>query len=341
MTEFLNPTATDTPAGIKDVARAAGVSPATVSRVLGNGPVSEELRAKVEEAVKATGYRPNLSARRLRSQNTRTIGLIVADIRNPFFTAVSRVVEDLAYAKGMRVVLCNTDENPEREAFYLRSMQEERVTGLIATPTRAMLERLQKAPPQDLPMVLVDRTLPQSRFDSVIIDNQQAAAQLIDHLVATGCRRIAGIFGSSSSTGQERYAGYCTALHKHGLETLGHLVRPYAQEAEKCFADIWQTHRPDAVIASNSVLATGLLRAVHAQGLRVPQDIALAAFDDEPWTSLVDPGLTVVAQPVDQIGQEAMSLLFDRIRTPAAAPRIVQLTSRLIIRGSSDTALSQ
>lgn len=331
----------DAPAGIKDVARAAGVSPATVSRVLGSGPVSEELRAKVEEAVKATGYRPNLSARRLRSQNTRTIGLIVADIRNPFFTAVSRVVEDLAYAKGMRVVLCNTDENPEREAFYLRSMQEERVTGLIATPTRAMLERLQKVQLLDLPMILVDRTLPQSRFDSVIIDNQQAASQLIDHLVATGRRRIAGIFGSSSSTGQERYVGYCTALRKHGLETLGHLVRPYALEAERLFAEIWQTHRPDAIIASNSVLATGLLRAVHALGLRVPQDLALAAFDDEPWTSLVNPGLTVVAQPVDQIGHEAMSLLFDRIRTPAAPPRIVQLTSRLIIRGSSDNSLSE
>ena len=124
-------------AKIKDVAEAAGVSPSTVSRVLCNGPVSDKVRKRVEEAMRQLDYRPNLAARRLRSQHTDTIGLIVSDIRNPFFTAVSRAVEDEAYRNGMRVILCNTDENPDKEAMYLRLMQEERVTGVIFAEMQA------------------------------------------------------------------------------------------------------------------------------------------------------------------------------------------------------------
>src|SRR5271166_3694651 len=160
--------------GIKDVARIAGVSPATVSRVFSNGPVSADLKKKVEAAVKATGYRPNLSARRLRSQHSSTIGLIVSDLRNPFFTTLSRAVEDAAYRADMRVVLCNTDENPAREAMYLRLMQEERITGVIYAPTRKMAETLESMD-FDFPVVLVDRAGPTGTLDSVGIDNREAA----------------------------------------------------------------------------------------------------------------------------------------------------------------------
>ena len=168
----------------------AGVSPATVSRVLGNGPVSDDLRQKVEAAIKATQYRPNLAARRLRSQHSRTIGLIVSDIRNPFFTTLSRAVEDAAYGADMRVVLCNTDENPAREAMYLRMMQEERITGLIYAPTRTTAERLGRME-FSFPVVLVDRTGPAGAHDAVTIDNASAAGLLVDHLVGQGHRRIA------------------------------------------------------------------------------------------------------------------------------------------------------
>ena len=150
---------------IKDVARAAGVSVATVSRALADGPVSEALKAKVAAAIAATGYRPNLSARRLRSQHSDTIGLIVSDIRNPFFTAVSRAVEDVAYQAGMRVILCNTDENPDKEAMYLRLMQEERVTGVIFAATRATAETLD-AQALGFPVVLVDRAAPGGAADA-------------------------------------------------------------------------------------------------------------------------------------------------------------------------------
>lgn len=323
------------PTGIKDVAKAAGVSPATVSRVLGAGPVSAELRKRVEKAVKQTGYRPNLSARRLRSQNTKTIGLVVADIRNPFFTAVSRVVEDMAYAQGMRVVLCNTDENPEREAFYLRSMQEERVTGLILTPTQTTLLKLEKDPLLDVPVVMVDRYLPGGRYDAVVLDNRKAAASLVEHLIAAGKKRIAGLFGDSSRTGQEREQGYADALKKNGRPLLGQLIRPYAADAESALNTLLETEKPDAVIASNSLIAAGILRAIKARKLQIPRDLAVAAFDNEPWTSLVEPGLTVIAQPVDEIGHAAMRLLSDRIQTPELPPRIIILSGELVVRGSS------
>lgn len=324
-----------TTTGIKDVARAAGVSPATVSRVLGHGPVSLELKRRVEKAVKATGYRPNLSARRLRSQNTKTIGLIVADIRNPFFTAVSRVVEDMAYAQGMRVVLCNTDENPEREAFYLRSMQEERVTGLILAPTQTTLHKLEKEPLLDIPVVMVDRYVPGGRYDAVVLDNRRAIATLVEHLTGNGRRRIAGVFGNSSRTGVERHEAYTAALKTQDLPVISRLIRPYTADAETTVSALLEEDRPDAIIASNSLIAAGMLRAVQKRGWKVPHDISLASFDDEPWTSLVQPSLTVIAQPVNQIGHDAMQLLSDRIRVPDAAPRTVLLPGHLIERGST------
>lgn len=187
---------------IKDVARLAGVSVATVSRVLGNGPVSPALRAKVEEAIAGSGYRPNLSARRLRSQSSLTVGLIVSDICNPFFTAVGRAVEDAAYRAGMRVILCNTDENPEKEAMYLRLMQEERVSGVILAATRATAARLDIAA-LGFPVVMVDRAGP-GGGDAVLLDNAAAAGQLVAHLLEQGYRRIGGLFGNTSSTGAER-----------------------------------------------------------------------------------------------------------------------------------------
>ena len=320
---------------IKDVARVAGVSAATVSRVFSNGPVSAELKKKVEAAAKATGYRPNLSARRLRSQHSSTIGLIVSDIRNPFFTQLSRAVEDAAYRADMRVVLCNTDENPAREAMYLRLMQEERVTGVIYAPTRTMAEKL-GAMDLDFPVVLVDRAGPPGAQDAVGIDNAQAAGELVDHLVAEGHRRIVGLFGNTSSTAMERHDGYAAAMARHGLGADVSFLPPVAEAAEaELLRRLGAGERPDAAMASNGLMLLGLYRAVRRAGLETPRDIALAGFDNDIWTELVGPGLTVIEQPVTEIGRAAMDLLFERLRTPEMATRKVVLSGRLIVRGSS------
>ncbi|MCB4820206.1 LacI family DNA-binding transcriptional regulator [Roseicella aerolata] len=322
-------------ASIKDVARAAGVSPATVSRALGKGPISEALRAQVMEAVRATGYRPNLAARRLRSQESGTIGLILADIGNPFFTGVGRAVEEAAYQAGLRVILCNTDEDPAREAIYLRLMQEERVTGLILAPTLVTAERLARQP-LGLPVVLIDRAGPPGRFDSVLLDNAAASGALVDHLVGQGYRRIAGLFGQTSGTGLERAAGYRAAMARHGLAARERFVLPQVAAAETALAALLaEPLPPEAVLASNSLLLMGLLRAARAAGRRIPDDLALAGFDNESWTELVEPGLTVIEQPLREIGRMAMTLLFDRLRAPEAPVRKVMLSGRCVVRGST------
>ncbi|MBP2231263.1 LacI family fructose operon transcriptional repressor [Azospirillum agricola] len=324
--------------GIKDVARAAGVSVATVSRVLGNGPVSEALRKRVEEAVRATGYRPNLSARRLRSQHSQTIGLVVSDIRNPFFTAVGRAVEEEAYRAGMRVILCNSDENPEREQLYLGLMQEERITGLIFAPTRATLERIDGLG-LDFPVVLIDRSGPPGLHDSVVLDNAQAAAALVEHLFVRGYRRIGGLFGNTSTTGIERHEGYRGALAARGLPANARFIPPNADAAEEAVMR-WLAgpERPDAIMASNSLFLMGVIKAMRRLGLSTPGDLAVAGFDNEPWTELVGPGLTVVEQPVDEIGRAAVSLLFERVETPQRPVRKVVLPGRCVLRGSTAVA---
>ncbi|PKU25067.1 LacI family DNA-binding transcriptional regulator [Telmatospirillum siberiense] len=323
---------------IKDVARVAGVSPATVSRVLGNGTVvSDALRAQVEAAVRKTGYRPNLSARRLRSRHSQTIGLIVADIRNPFFTAVGRAVEDIAYQAGLRVILCNTDENPEKEALYLRLMEEERVTGVIFAPTRQTVDRMTETP-QSFPTVLIDRACHRSQEDAVVLDNHASAGMLVEHLHAQGYRRMIGLFGNASTTGIERHDGYIAAMTRFGLTPDAVFIPPTSEAAE---AEVRRriaegvAARPDAVIASNGLLLMGVVRAVREAGLVIPGDLAVAGFDNERWTELVGPGITVIEQPVEAIGRTAMAMLLERLDTPDAPIRKVVLNGRCVVRGST------
>ena len=234
-----------------------GVSKSTVSRVLGGGPVSEDVRGRVELAIRQTGYRPNLQARRLRSRHTGIIGLIVADIRNPFFTALIRAVEEVAYREGLRVTLCNTDEDPEREALYLQLMHEERISGLIFAPTRTTVGRLERLT-LDYPTVLVDRAAPGGSIDSVVLDNPAAMAGLVEHLVERGYRRIGGLFGSTSTTAAERRDGYLAAMRTHGLQPDYREVEPTAEAAIATVGQWLATpSRPEALVTSNSLLLMG------------------------------------------------------------------------------------
>src|SRR5919109_462370 len=201
---------------IKDVAEAAGVSTATVSRVLSNGlHVRSEVRERVLAEVERLGYRPNLVARSLRSQQSSTIGLIVSDICNPFFTSISRAVEDTAYEQGFSIVLCNTDENPEKEAIYLNLMRDTSVAGIIMSPTR-QTPTIFSDSNLSFPKVAIDRSIPNVDVDAVRLDNVDAAYRLTTHLIEQGYQRI-GILCSEISTGLERQLGYEKALRTHGL----------------------------------------------------------------------------------------------------------------------------
>ncbi|MDS4021071.1 MAG: LacI family DNA-binding transcriptional regulator [Candidatus Competibacter sp.] len=323
-------------AQIKDVAKQAGVSVASVSRVLaGHAGVSESTRQRVLEAVQALDYRPDLAARRLRSRRTDTIGLIVSDIRNPFFTEVSRAVEDMAYQNRMRVILCNADEDPDKEALYLDLMRDENVSGVILSPTLPTLARFR---PRDysFPVVLVDRCDRDTAADAVVLDNVDSAYRLTSHLIEQGHRRIAFIYGATSATGRQRHEGYVTAMATHGLETLA-TAMPATIDAARAAAAEWVNRRPlpDALAGSNGLILLGLTEALREAHLRFPEQIALAGFDDLPWTRLVEPGVTVIAQPTYDIGQAAIELLLQRIAHPAQSVRRVVLRGELRERGSS------
>ncbi len=323
---------------IKDVAEAAGVSTATVSRVLSNGlHVRPEVRERVIATVERLGYRPNLVARSLRSQQSSTIGLIVSDISNPFFTAISRAVEDTAYEQGFSVLLCNTDENSEKEAIYLNLMHDTAVAGAIMSPTRQTIASFAGSS-LPFPMVVIDRSISNVDVDAVLLDNVDAAYRLITHLVEQGYTRI-GALCSEMSTGLERQIGYEKALRAHGLAPKSEYMKYVSPKAEAGYAAALKmldlAEPPDAIFTVNSLIAEGALQAIRERNLTIPDDIALVTFDETTWTSMVQPAITLIAQPTYEIGKTAAELLIQRISDPSRPTRQVILKGQLLVRGSS------
>jgi LacI family transcriptional regulator, fructose operon transcriptional repressor len=322
---------------IKDVAKIAGVSTATVSRVLGNNAhIKEKTRQRVMEAVEQLNYRPNLIARSLRAQKSARIGLVVSDIRNPFFTAISRAVEDAAYEQGYSVLLCNTDENPEKEELYLNVLHDENVAGIIFSPTQKFGARL-AAFESNIPFVIIDRAVDTKRADMVLLDNVAAGYELTKHLIENGYRKLAGLFGNASTTGKERNKGFREALREHQLKPVAEqFISPRIKQGyETTLALLEQTERPDAIFTSNSLLTAGSFQAIRDCKLKVPNDVALVGFDETTWGALVDPPITLIAQPTEEIGRTATELLFQRIAEPTRSPKTVILKGNLIARGSS------
>ena len=324
---------------IKDVAEIAGVSTATVSRVIADKPhVRPEVRDHVLAVVEELNYSPNRVARSLRVQKSNIIGLIVSDIQNPFFTQISRAVEDAAYKQGMSTFLCNTDEDPGKEAMYLKLMRDERVSGIILSPTQKISNNFIETTNSHLPVVVIDRRVRNVEIDSVLIDNVESAYKIISHLIRHGFQRIGALFGSGSATGQERREGYLKAMENHGLEPsneLAFLVEAREAEGYKATRELLKLSvPPEAIFTSNALLSTGALRALRESGLKIPEEIAFATFDETPWAALVDPPLTVIEQPTYDIGRTAVELLVKRIQDPTRSTREVILKSKLIVRQS-------
>lgn len=318
---------------IKDVAKLASVSISTVSRVMCGGSVSDSVRKKVEAAIAASGYRPNLSARRLRAQHTYAIGLIVPDIRNPFFAEVGRAVEDAAYRSGLRVILCNTDGDAVREAAYLRQMEEERVTGVImAARSDAAIALQQQDTP--FPLLLLDVGGPVLKHDAVMLDNAQAAAMLVDHLYRQGYRRIAGLFGVAGGSTAERHAGFIAATMAHGLPMdNSHLIAD-AEMAEQVVVQLLESvPAPQALVAGDAGLMLIAYKVLRRLGMS--ERIAIVGFENAAWTEVAGAGLTVIEQPLDEIGRTAVNLLLDRLAQPQQAARKLVLSGKLMVRGAA------
>lgn len=332
--------------GIQAVARHAGVSPATVSRVLnGSGQVSDELRRRVERAIATLGYRPNQHARRLRGKRSGMIGLIFTDALNPFFAGIADAVEGVARRHGYTVVLGNTRYESGTFQHYIDTFLAYGVDGLVVVPPdasrahRASIERL------PVPCVVLDQRIPKLAIDQVATDNVAGARQLTDHLLDLGYRRIAFVGGDPRApTGQERARGYRLAHEARGVPVDEALVRMRDFWEESAFAitaALLTGARPEALFAANLNTLVGTVRAVRAAGLAIPDDIAVVGFDDIPFMPAIIPFLTVVAQQSRMLGVVAAQLLLDKVGGKRARSeyQTVLLQPELIVRESCGARL--
>lgn len=327
-------------ATIAEVAALAGLSTATVSRALNGVPtVDPELALRVWRAAEELDYQPHGPARSLRRQRTAVLALIISDVENPFFTAIARGVEDIARAEGYSVVLCNSDEDVEKERRYLDVAATERMAGVIISPT-AETSRSGVVGAADTPFVAVDRPLPSGDGDCVLVDTRDAARQAIVHLAERGYERIACLTGPTGlATADDRLAGYRDGLRETGRPTDEALVRhsPYrADGAHEAALQLLDERRPpDALLVANSTMAIGVLEALRERGLRPGRDVGVVAFDDAPWATLVDPPLSVVTQPAYELGTSAATLLLARIADRSRPSSTTILGARLVARDTS------
>lgn len=327
---------------IADVARRAGVSKMTVSRVINDsGYISQETRERVEHAIVELGYIPNALARSLRFKQTRTIALILTDITNPFFTTLARGVEDVASEQGFSVIFCNTDESEKEQAKYVNVLLQKQVDGLLLVPTSSTADAIISIREQGLPFVLLDRYIPGTPLDSVRGDSVQGAYALMQYVLSLGHRRIAVLSGPAEvTTSVDRVAGALRALCDAGLgaEATQIYYGPYSLEGGYAMAmqALAVTPRPTALYAMNNFIAVSALRAAREAGLRVPEDLSIVTFDDLPAAFAAEPFLTVAEQPAYEMGQRATALLLDRLSNKGpAAPQEIILPIRLIVRKSS------
>lgn len=324
---------------ISDVAEEAGVSTATVSRVLnGNPRVDPSLVQQVHEAADKLGYRLNALGRNLRQQRTTVWVLIVSDIENPFFTSIARGVEDIAQKNGFSVVLCNSDEDPVKEAKYLVVAEQEQAAGVILSPHSKSTDvtGLKEA---SIPLVTIDRLL-DSSVDSVVVNSRGGARTATSHLLEQGWKRPACVTGpSDATTAMERAEGYELALADRGLTDRSMVVNRQfrAEGGRAAVAELLDAgHPPDSFFVANSNLALGVLTELNIRGLQIGHDIGLVMFDDAPWAPFIDPPISVVAQPVYDIGSRAARLLTERILEPHGAMcTSIVLETTLVVRGSS------
>jgi LacI family transcriptional regulator len=326
---------------LHDVAKAARVSIATVSATINQSAyVSPELQERVRKAIAEIGYHPDGIARSLKKRSTQTLGLIISDITNPFFTALVRGIEDAANARGYALILCNTDEHLEKEREYVRLLRSRRVDGMIMAPAGSVEDYHRFGLEVSTPFVFIDRKIPTVPADAVVVNNLGGAHQVVEYLLRLGHRRIGAITGLPHiSTTHERIQGYRQALESAGLSVDPELLRGGNSRLEGGYqaglALLALPRRPTAIFATNNVMAIGLMRVIAERGLRCPEDLSVACFDDFEWASVFHPRLTTVAQPTYDMGVKAAEVLFARLDgTLTGDPQEVVLSPSLVIRDS-------
>lgn len=326
-------------ATIKDVARVAGVSPSTTARALsGEGYVAEAVRERVRQAADQLGYVRDAQASNLRKRASRSVGVLVSDLRNPFYADFAAGVGRVAHDNGYTMILTDDRGSREQEMEAVRNFLSMRVAGVIMTPLTADASAFLLL--QGVPVVEADRTFSGGACDSVLVDNRAASQRMSDHLISLGHRRIALLVDETAwTTGADRFAGYEQSLKEHGIPVDPDLVVRTgwdADAARKAAVDVLAgKDRPTAVFAANNVLAEGVWRAARDLGFRVPTDLSIVSFDDAAWMSMVSPGVTAVAQDAVALGEISMQRILNRISHPDSGPQETVLGAGILARGST------
>jgi LacI family transcriptional regulator len=323
---------------LKDVAALAGVGTATVSRVLtGNGYTSVQARERIVAAAEELGYRPSALARGLKLQRTEALGLLVADITNPFYSYVASGALQAAGEAGHHLILCATNEDPKMESEYIDVLLETRVDGIVAVPTGANLAQWERVLEFGVRVVLIDRELQAlGGVPAITVDNRGGAFAATEHLLALGHRRIAILTGpGDTTTGGQRLAGYLDAHAAAGVAAHEALIRDgsFMREQAASAARELLAAAPSALFAANNVLGEVALTAIHEAGLRIPDDISLVVFDDVAWARQL--AITVVAQPMERLGRAGVARLLEALGRGHANGEPARLPVELIVRDST------
>lgn len=323
---------------LADLAREAGTSASTASRALsGRGYVSEEARARLLEAAERLGYVPNASARTLKQQTSRVVGVAVSDLGNQFYAHLAAGIEQTLREADFQMVLVSDNSDRDQELACARTFLAMRAAGVIITPADSAAASLLCS--HGLAVVEVDRRLADVPCDGVVIDNQRGAREATLHLLGQGHRRIALLVADTDWTSDAgRLQGYVAAHDEAGVSVDERLILPlgfHAPDSEVRIAALLGEHKPTAIFAANNELAQHAWHVLRRLGLRLADDVSLVAFDDVPWMEMVDPAITVVAQPSLELGRRAAQLLLRRVADPACAHAVEVLQPTLVVRGST------
>lgn len=329
-------------ASIKDVALRAQVSTTTVSHVVNHTRfVSDKVRAEVEAAIRELGYVPSAVARSLKSNTTKTIGMLIPNCSNPYFAEIVRSVEDHCFGAGYTLILCNTDDDPHRQGVYLQVLSEKRIDGMIIISTgedEALRRLLQGLP---IPTVLLDREIDEIHCDLVETAHLQGGLMATQHLIDLGHRRIACLAGPADlNPSAQRIEGWRTALAQSGLTAQAAVLLWHSDFSSQGGFSTMQSilavpQPPTAVFVCNDLMCIGALSAAHEAGVRVPQDMSLIGFDDIELARFASPALTTIAQPKHRIGVTAVDMLLERIQGGRVQARQVLLQPNLVVRHST------
>ncbi|MBS4206059.1 LacI family DNA-binding transcriptional regulator [Lederbergia citrea] len=331
---------------IYDIAKKANVSAMTVSRVINKSDkISVKTREKVEAIIKELNYLPNSSARSLVSKKTKILSLMITDIANPFFTSVARGAEDKAMQMGYQLMLCNSDENLEKESKYIDMLISAGTDGVLIAPANdSSKKNIQTLTKYNIPFVLLDRHIKDLKCDQVLSDNETTTRRLLEHLIKQGHKRIAIINGPLDvATARERHQAYCDTLTAHGLEINSNLIHQshFLQDSDiskiiKKMLDLPENERPTAIFATSNFIGVDTVKFLIKYNMKVPEDIAVVCYDGLPNYTESELFITAAEQPSYHFGYMGMQMLIERIENTAPEmPRKIVLPAEIHIRKSS------